>query len=159
MKKALLCLLLMLVLCGCAKAPEEKESPAEEEIPEKQEEVMEEKTMKMRINTTEVEVEWEENESVEALKALCADGEYTIAMSMYGGFEQVGEIGAELPRHDTSTVTESGDIVLYSGDSLVVFYGSNSWSYTRLGKIVDKTELELIELLSRGDVTITLYQE
>lgn len=57
MKKALLCLLLMLVLCGCAKAPEEKESPAEEEIPEKQEEVMEEKTMKMRINTTEVEVE------------------------------------------------------------------------------------------------------
>ena len=123
---------------------------------EKQEEVVEEKTVKMRINTTEVEVEWEENESVEALKALCADGEYTIAMSMYGGFEQVGEIGAELPRHDTNTTTECGDIVLYNGDSLVVFYGSNSWSYTRLGHISDKTAEEMTELLSNGDVTITI---
>ena len=126
---------------------------------EKQEEVVEEKTVKMRINTTEVEVELEENESVEALKALCADGEYTIAMSMYGGFEQVGEIGAELPRNDTEMGTECGDVLLYNGDSLVVFYGYNKWSYTRLGKITDQTELELIELLSRGDVTITLYQE
>jgi hypothetical protein len=75
---------------------------------------------------------------------------------MYGGFEQVGSIGQSLPRSDTQTTTASGDIVLYSGDQLVVFYGSNTWAYTRLGKIVDKTPEEMEELLGNGDVTITL---
>ena len=102
-----------------------------------------------------VAVDWEENESVEALKELATE-DLTIEMSMYGGFEQVGSIGQSLPRSDTQTTTASGDIVLYSGDQLVVFYGSNTWAYTRLGKIVDKTPEEMEELLGNGDVTITL---
>ena len=114
--------------------------------------------MKMKINETLVEVAWENNESVEALKELAADG-LTIRMSMYGGFEQVGSIGRSLPRSDRQTVTYSGDIVLYSGDQIVVFYGSNSWAYTRLGKIMDKTAEEMRELLSYGDVTITIFIE
>ena len=57
------------------------------------------------------------------------------------------------------TNTSSGDIVLYSSSQLVVFYGSNSWAYTRLGHIVDKTPAELRELLSHGDVTITISVE
>ena len=89
------------------------------------------------------------------LKELAAE-DLTIEMSMYGGFEQVGSIGQSLPRNDTQTTTASGDIVLYSGDQLVVFYGSNTWAYTRLGKIVDKTPEEMEELLGNGDVTITL---
>ena len=76
-------------------------------------------------------------------------------MSMYGGFEQVGPIGASLPRSDVQTVTEAGDIVLYAGNQIVIFYGSNSWSYTRLGRITDQT-LDLKELLGNGDVEITL---
>ncbi len=114
-----------------------------------------ENMMKMMIGDTPVTVEWEDNESVEALKELAAEG-LTLKMSMYGGFEQVGPIGQDIPRNDTQTTTASGDIVLYSGDQLVVFYGSNSWSYTRLGKIVDKTSEEMRELLGNGDVTITL---
>ncbi len=120
------------------------------------EELPEEKTMmQMKINDTPVTVTWEENESVDALKELAQNG-LTIRMSMYGGFEQVGPIGQRLPRQDVQTSTSSGDIVLYSGNQLVVFYGSNSWAYTRLGHIDDKTPDEMRELLGNGDVIITL---
>lgn len=116
------------------------------------------RSMKMKIGDTAVQVKWEENESVEALKKLAANG-LTIQMSMYGGFEQVGSIGSRLPSRDVQTNTSSGDIVLYSSSQLVVFYGSNSWAYTRLGKITDRSADEMRELLGRGDVTITLSAE
>ena len=119
-------------------------------------EVTEEQALKMTIGSTPVSVKWEDNESVGSLKELCIDQPVTISMSMYGGFEQVGTIGADLPCNDVQTTTSSGDIVLYSGNQLVVFYGSNSWAYTRLGHITDKTPQEMTELLSAGDVTITL---
>ena len=111
--------------------------------------------MQMEINDTPVTVAWENNESVAALKELAANG-LTIQMSMYGGFEQVGSIGQRLPSSDVQTSTSSGDIVLYSSNQLVVFYGSNSWAYTRLGHITDKTPEEMRTLLSNGDVTITI---
>ena len=111
--------------------------------------------MKMTIGETAVQVEWEKNESVDALRRLAKDG-LTIQLSMYGGFEQVGPIGQRLPSQDVQISTSSGDIVLYSGSQIVVFYGSNSWAYTRLGKITDKTPEELKKLLGNGDVTITL---
>ena len=111
--------------------------------------------MQMMIGETPVTVAWEDNASVEALRALAAEG-LTIEMSMYGGFEQVGSIGQSLPRDDQQTTTTSGDIVLYSGNQLVVFYGSNSWAYTRLGHITDQTPEQMKALLGSGDVTITL---
>ncbi len=114
--------------------------------------------MQMKIGDTPVTVAWEENESVAALKELAANG-LTIQMSMYGGFEQVGSIGQRLPSHDVQTSTSSGDIVLYSSNQLVVFYGSNSWAYTRLGHITDKSMEEMRELLSNGSVNITLTIE
>lgn len=116
----------------------------------------EEKALKMTIGSTPVSVKWEDNESVNYLKELCKDQPVIISMSMYGGFEQVGSIGSDIPRNDVQTITASGDIVLYSGNQLVVFYGSNSWAYTRLGHITDKTPQEMTELLSVDDVTITL---
>lgn len=112
------------------------------------------RSMTLKIGEREVQVTWEDNASVEDLKKLAASG-LTIKMSMYGGFEQVGSIGQAISRDDKQTTTEPGDIVLYSGNQIVVFYGSNSWAYTRLGKI-DLTEKELKDLLSNGDVTITL---
>ena len=115
-----------------------------------------ETVLQMTIGDTPVEVAWEDNESVEALKDLCQDGPLTIEMSMYGGFEQVGSIGQSLPRADVQMTTQAGDIVLYSGNQMVVFYGSNSWSYTKLGRIGGKSAQELAELLGSGDVTITI---
>jgi hypothetical protein len=116
-------------------------------------------TMTMKIGDTKVNVDWEDNQAVEALRDMAKDGDITIRMSMYGGFEQVGSIEQSLPRDDKQTTTSSGDIVLYSGNQMVVFYGSNSWSYTRLGHISDKDEAEMADLLSNGDVTITISRE
>ena len=117
------------------------------------------KTLQMKIADTVVEVAWEDNESVEALRKLCEEEPLTIEMSMYGGFEQVGSIGSDLPRNDVETTTSAGDIVLYSGNKIVVFYGSNSWAYTRLGHITDQDEAGMTQLLSNGDVTITVSLE
>ena len=78
---------------------------------------------------------------------------------MYGGFEQVGPLGQKIPGEDEQTVTDSGDIVLRSGNQIVVFYGSNAWAYTRLGHITDKSAADLEELLGNGDVTLTLSIE
>ena len=114
--------------------------------------------MKLMIGETEVPVTWEENESVDALKAMVEEGPLTIQLSMYGGFEQVGPIGRSIVRDDKQTTTESGDIVLYSGNQIVVFYGSNSWAYTRLGH-VELSQKEMESLLGKGDTWLTLQME
>lgn len=110
----------------------------------------------MRIDDEPVTVVWEDNESVLALAELLREQPLSIQMSMYGDFEQVGSFGTSLPREDEQTTTQAGDIVLCSGNQIVVFYGSNFWAYTRLGKITDKSADELKDLLGSGDVTITL---
>ncbi len=115
--------------------------------------------MKMKIGDTEVSVDWEKNDAVDALAELTAGEWYDITMSMYGGFEQVGAIGIKLPANDSQITADPGDIVLYSGNQIVVFYGNNSWAYTRLGHITDKSADELTELLGNGDVTISLKTE
>ena len=120
----------------------------------------EQKTMlQMKIGETKVSVSWEDNDSVAALKELCKDAPLTIQMSMYGGFEQVGSIGTRLPSNDAQTTTSAGDIVLYSSNQVVVFYGSNSWAYTRLGHITDQDAAGMASLLSNGNVTITISME
>ena len=150
-----ICICLIVLMQGC-KSTETTDNNNTDTEP-KQEETMMEKELKMRIGETEVQVVWEENESVQALKELVKDKPLSIQMSMYGGFEQVGSIGTSLPRNDRQTTTNSGDIVLYSGNQVVVFYGSNSWAYTRLGHITDKNQNDMRDLLSNGDVTITFY--
>ena len=109
----------------------------------------------LSVGDKRLSVEWEDNESVDALKDLAESG-MNINMSMYGGFEQVGSIGTSLPRNDSQTTTSPGDIVLYSGNQIVIFYGSNSWAYTRLGKITGLDEKELEDTFGNGDVTISL---
>ena len=118
-----------------------------------------ESMLQMRIGDTLVAIEWEDNESVQVLRDLCSDAALTIQMSMYGGFEQVGSIGTALPRNDQQTTTGAGDIVLYSGNQIVVFYGSNSWAYTRLGHITDQDAAGMAELLGNANVTITISME
>ena len=142
----------------------EMTSPAAETISEQKPDNTvaeeEQKTMlQMKIGETKVSVSWEDNDSVAALKELCKDAPLTIQMSMYGGFEQVGSIGTRLPSNDAQTTTSAGDIVLYSSNQVVVFYGSNSWAYTRLGHITDQDAAGMASLLSNGNVTITISME
>ena len=138
--------------CGGDKATE---SSTGEQMPEEKSE----KILQLKIGDTAVEVAWEENESVEAIKRLCEKDPLTIQMSMYGGFEQVGPIGTGLPSNDVQTTTTSGDIALYSGNHMVVFYGSNTWEYTMLGHIKDQDKTGMTGLLSNGDVTISVSME
>ena len=75
----------------------------------------------------------------------------TVGLSDYGGFEKVGPLGRSLTAADSQTTTAAGDIVLYNSDQIVMFYGSNSWSYTRLARIDDLTGWE--EALGSGSIT------
>ena len=146
------------LLSACSASVSETETvPAETEKETVTEtETEEEEDMEFRIDETVVEVRWEQNASVEALRQMCKDAPVVIDMEMYGGFEQVGALGQRIARNDAQTVTEAGDIVLYSGDQIVVFYGSNSWAYTRLGHITDRTPEEMRQLLGNGNVRITI---
>ena len=151
--------MLLTLLTACSGANEAPKNEEADQNTENTEEDAEMKSITMRINDEEVEVIWEDNESAEALAELVSESPFTIDMSMYGGFEQVGAIGTDLPSNDISITTEPGDIMLYTGNNIVVFYGSNSWSYTRLGHIENKSEDELKDLLGTNNVKITLSAE
>ena len=137
---------------GTTAVPTESKSEETEETP-----IM--KTLKMKIDGATVTVDWEENQSVAALAELVKDQPIRINMSMYGGFEQVGSLGTSLPRNDAQIKTQAGDIVLYSGNKIVVFYGSNSWAYTRLGHITDIEAAQMKDLLGNKNVTIVISME
>ena len=110
----------------------------------------------LTIDGLPVAVTWEDNASVTALKRHAALTPVEVRMSPHGGFEQFGPLGFDLPRDDAQTTTGPGDIVLYEGNQVVVFYGSNSWAYTRLGKITGMTADELTSLLGGDAVTLTI---
>lgn len=118
-----------------------------------------EKNLSLYIDDTKVSVSWLDNESTAKLKEMARTNPVVINMSRYGGFEQVGSIGTSLPRNDVQMTTSPGDIVLYSGDQMVIFYGSNSWAYTKLGHIENMSTDELAALLSVADRTIKLVME
>ena len=111
--------------------------------------------LKLFINGSEVPVIWENCAAIDELTAAAGNDDIVVAMSMYGGWEQVGALGSSYTREDRQMTAENGDIVLYNGNQIVIFYGSNSWSYTRLGRL-DLSEDEVTQLLSNGDVTLTL---
>lgn len=96
-----------------------------------------------------------DNSSAEAFKELLSEGDLTINMSDYGDFEKVGPIGTTLPRNDERIVTEPGDVILYQGNQITIYYDTNTWTFTRLGKVQGKTQAELISILGEGDVTVT----
>lgn len=99
----------------------------------------------------------ENNEAVSELVAMMQESPVVIEMSDYSGFEKVGPLGRSLTASNSQTTTHAGDIVLYNGNQIVIFYGSNSWSYTRLGHIDDLTGWE--DALGSGDVTVTFSLE
>ena len=165
-----LLLTVALFLSGCAGRPDLPTS-ATEDTPlvaasEKSTKMTTEETTMPEIDTTEpmlvltidgtaVEVQWENNAAVTELYAL-AQNAITVNTSAYGGFEQVGSLPQSFSRSDVQMTTQSGDIVLYSGNQLVVFFGSNSWSYTKLGHISGLSADELTVLLDKEQTTMEL---
>ena len=129
------------------------------EIGLKHTEQKEENALQMTVNGTALNVAWEDNAAVSALKTLAANGPVTVQTAAYGGFEQVGPLGTSLPRNDVSVTTAPGDIVLYAGNQIVLFYGSNTWSYTRLGKIQGLDQAALSALLGGSAATVMFFCE
>ena len=95
------------------------------------------------------------NSSVDALKELLKDGPLTLKMSDYAGMEKGADLGVTLPQNNQQMNTTAGDIILYQGRTLVIYYDTNSWSLTTIGKINDLDEVLLKETLGSGDVTVT----
>lgn len=146
-------------------APEESDSPIQSEPGEPAPDAakpdsasLSEQELTLSVDGTTLEVSWEDNETVRELMACAAEGSITVNTSLYGGFEQVGSLPRQFSRNDVQMTTAPGDIVLYSGDQLVLFFGSNSWSYTKLGHIDSLTTEELTGLLggSSAEVEISL---
>jgi hypothetical protein len=112
-------------------------------------------TVYIKVNNSVLNIELEDNSATIELKERLKNGDIVVNAHDYGGFEKVGDLGFLLPREDTSITTSAGDIVLYQGNQISLFYNSNSWSYTKLGKIQNVSSSELKDILGNGDVTLT----
>lgn len=97
-----------------------------------------------------------DNSSAKALLELLKNGDISIDAHDYGGFEKVGSLGTRIPTNDEQITTQPGDLILYQGDQITLYYDTNSWSFTRLGRVQGVTAGELKAILGDGDVTMTL---
>ena len=131
-------------------APESEKTAEGEETTEQPE------TLVLSINGTVLDVQWEENETVAELLAYVQNESIMVNTTLYGGFEQVGGLPQRFSRNDAQMTTGPGDIVLYSGNQLVLFFGSNSWSYTELGQIKGMSAEELSELLGADSAIVEI---
>lgn len=112
----------------------------------------------IKTNDEELTLELLDNSSTAALKQMILehDNSLTITLNDYGGFEKVGRLPNRIVSNDTQITTSPNDVVLYQSNQLVIFYGSNSWAYTRLGKIINVTPGELKEVLNGSSIQVTL---
>lgn len=160
MKSLIAILTAFLSLLACLSAcPEAGALPAEEPIisGEAANDEQKEKGETMiyaRIGDRTITIRPEDNSSAEAFTDLLRQGDITVDMRDYGGFEKVGPLGTTLPTNDESITTEPGDVILYMGSQITIYYDTNTWSFTRLGKVQDMTADELREALGAGDPTV-----
>lgn len=145
----------VLALCLAACSTASHPSPTSTISPEPTEDTtVDTHTFYLTVEGVTFPATFADNQGAEALADLLTDGPLTLSLEDYGGFEKVGSLGQSLPTSNTHMSTQSGDIVLYQGNQIVLFYGSNAWSYTRLGQVTDLTGWQ--EALGHGDVTVTL---
>jgi len=115
-------------------------------------------TMNITVNGKTLSATMVDNSSTEALKALLLEGSITYVAHDYGNFEKVGDIGHSLPQNNEEITTEPGDIILYQGRNICLYYDTNEWNFTRLGKIDNVSHSELKSFLDAGggNITVTL---
>ena len=165
MARRMICALLLslcLTACGTGQTEPSSELPQESLLEQESDQAEqdaqtlaeEEPMLKITVGDYALTAVFEDNSSAEEFRELLAQGPVTVEMEDYGGFEKVGSLGQPLPTSNTHITTQSGDIVLYQGNQIVLFYGSNAWSYTPLGQVTDLTGWQ--EALGHGDVTVTL---
>lgn len=159
--------ILGLSACSAAQAPAAPVTPpptqavvSEQETPSPSEETAsgeEETKLKITVGDEELLATFEDNPSAEEFRDLLVQGPVTVEMDNYGGFEKVGPLGTTLTRSDEQITTQPGDVILYQGDQITIYYGTNTWSFTRLARIDDPTDLQ--ERLGEGTVSVTFSLE
>lgn len=107
------------------------------------------------VNGSTVTATLEDNSSARAFAELLQQGDLTLTLEDYGGFEKTGPLGQALPTEDERFTMVPGDLILYQGDQMSLPYGENAWSYTRLGHIDGATADSMRELLGDGVVEVT----
>ncbi len=110
----------------------------------------------INVNGTVLEVELIDNQATRVLVETLQKGNVTVALQKNGGFEQYGDLGFSLPASDSHLTAQCGDVFLYNARYLCLFYSESSWSYTGLGRVVNRDRSEIENLLSGNDVTVTL---
>lgn len=153
-----LCMTFMSLLAAACSA-EDKDAKtiiAKEELTDTTENKVTADSMTIQIGDRVLTATLADNSSVDALVEALSEAPITVNMQDYGNMEKVGSLGRSFPRNDEQITTDPGDIILYQGNALVIYYAPNSWSFTRLGKIANMTKEELKAVLGDGDVTVTL---
>ena len=167
MTRMICALLVSLCLTACGTGQAEpgsepaQESPLEQELEPSEQEAQapdeEEPMLNITAGDYEFTATFADNSSAEEFRELLAQGPVTVEMEDYGGFEKVGPLGTTLTRNDEQITTEPGDVILYQGNQITIYYGTNTWSFTRLARIDDPTDLR--EKLGEGTVAVTFSLE
>ena len=147
MKKYILLVLVIVGLCLFINKPIHQKKIKKEES----------EAMLLEVNGYTFEVELENNTSAKALREYVSKEKRTLSLDDYGNFEKVGDLGITLPRNDETITTKEGDLILYLGNKLCLYYNQNTWDFTKLGHIKDTTHLK--EVLGKGSVQVTLLIE
>lgn len=111
--------------------------------------------VKITVNGEVMTATMENNTSAQAFRKLIEKNSKTVRMRDHGSMEKVGMLWKGLPSNNQNIVTAPGDIILYMGSSLVVYYEPNSWNFTKMGHINDVSQEKLKEILGTGRVTMT----
>ncbi len=147
MKKYILLVLVIAGLCLFINKPIHQKNIKKEES----------EAMLLEVNGYTFEVELENNTSAKALKEYVSKEKRILSLDDYGNFEKVGDLGITLPRNDETITTKEGDLILYLGNKLCLYYNQNTWDFTKLGHIKDTTHLK--EAIGKGSVQVTLVME
>ena len=151
--KKIFVLILLVLLVGCNNMS--KNNKKEDDLIVKEKEAI----LVIEVNGNILYAELEDNTSAEKLVEMLDNNPIEIDMEDYGDFEKVGSLPFSLPRNDTSITTSPGDIILYQGDHLCIYYGTNTWSFTKLAKINDIDKKTLLDILGNDEVKVKLYIE
>ena len=143
-----------MTLCSCTQKESQTGITDTAEITQTE---SEEDNMRLKIeaNGKNLIANFEDNSSAEAFIQKLEEGPLTVELEDYANFEKVGELPFSLERNDTQLTTQPGDVILYQGNMITIYYDTNSWSFTRLAKIPDVNKDDLLEVLGNGDVTVT----
>ena len=139
-------------MLSCEKLPD----PVQPDQPKQETDTTMPETIKITVSGKTLPVKIEDNEATKALVAVLSEASITYEARDYGGFEKVGSLGLTLPANNSKITTQPGDVILYNSNQIVQFYGSNTWSYTRIGKMQYESLDELKSFLKAGEGNISV---